>query len=557
MAGGQKNVTINTQERAVSVDINRLQSFMNASQAEAMRYLMDASLGSDDLGAGGVITEYSTLNTPLQAEILNGIQVQPQIGSLNIIIAPGVVQAIAPDGSETPVGSPALGDSSYYKYIRDVGVQTLGALAMTPNSSGQIRIDVIECQVASLVSETDNRDVFNPSTGLFAASTVTKATQDGLSYRVRAGTPGSGFPGSVNGWLPLAVASVPTGTTTNDTITFWDVRPLVSARIIPPFNTYLSTISRQHVTGRVDSTTTAGKSLLMAAMDVPGIFPSSTRLGGASGRGTPGSDIGGTQVDLQDTANVSGTFSTGAPCYLYLLEPFGLPRWARYTDAVSGSRLPRSPRGILVLSATKPTYSGIPSAPIALPSSTGLAGTASSGVCVVAGFAVSGSGGMGNIIMDGRVQWPSTPWPSAAGATGAITGTTGVIWSLAENTTHPPNARGLHIGIGANLNISGSPPALLFNPQIQLQDASNHVFWESGYSSASTLSAMAFTLYDTPTSTGGIVSFSARLRIPLISDFPSPSGGPYQLVLNWNATGSGFAGVGSPALLWVEGYELN
>src|SRR3984957_5910287 len=318
MAGGQKNVTINTQERAVSVDINRLQSFMNASQAEAMRYLMDASLGSDDLGAGGVITEYSPLNTPLQAEILNGIQVQPQIGSLNIIIAPGVVQAIAPDGSETPVGSPALGDSSYYKYIRDVGVQTLGALAMTPNSSGQIRIDVIECQVASLVSETDNRDVFNPSTGLFAASTVTKATQDGLSYRVRAGTPGSGFPGSVNGWLPLAVASVPTGTTTNDTITFWDVRPLVADRVYQPFGLSRN-LPRVKMLGGTDATGTyVGHNGLYGevyeATSCDGSTnpptPSRHRLGGRLARGTPGSDSALSPatlaVDVNDAANQDG-----------------------------------------------------------------------------------------------------------------------------------------------------------------------------------------------------------------------------------------------------------
>src|ERR1700729_3903361 len=214
MASGDKEMVINSLARAVSTDQTRMQKFANADRAELFRFLLDISMGSDDLDANGVLTQYTTQNNPLNAEIIgNGLTVKPVVGALDLLVDPGLLYLLNPD---------AAPDDSNYKYVNDAGIGTTGLLAMTANSSGQTRIDVIECQnLVNATAETDNRDIFNPSTGAFNATTVSKAVKGYLTYRVRAGTPGSGFPGTAAGWLPLAVASVPTATTTNDTICFW------------------------------------------------------------------------------------------------------------------------------------------------------------------------------------------------------------------------------------------------------------------------------------------------------------------------------------------------
>jgi len=86
---------------------------------------------------------------------------------------------------------------------------------------------------------------------------------------------------------------------------------------------------------------------------------------------------------LADVANQAGGFvaPTGL-MHLYLARFFGLPRWARYTDGPAG-RLPRSPRGIPILSTTAPDSKGEPSSPLVVPTSFGFAGaTTTDAVCV-------------------------------------------------------------------------------------------------------------------------------------------------------------------------------
>lgn len=102
-------------------------------------------------------------------------------------------------------------------------------------------------------------------------------------------------------------------------------------------------------------------------------------------RGSPGTD--GDFLNLADSVNQD----TGTPLtepwtagviyqYLYLMFPFGLPRWARYTDSGSGSRVPRSPRGIPVCSTVPPNpLTNEPSATIGLPT---FGGSSTTGFCI-------------------------------------------------------------------------------------------------------------------------------------------------------------------------------
>jgi len=376
MASGMKKMVINTQERAISPDINRLQDFKAADSAEFARYLMDVSENFDL--APGVVTEYSSVSAPLRAEVVNGIMVTPQIGSLDLLVTPGLLYALAPDGGA---------EDSNYKFVRSLGITVLGTLSMTANASGFLRIDVIECSVTDTIVETDNRDIFNPTTGLFTAAAVTKAREGRLTFRVRAGVPGSGYPAAVSGWLPLAVASVPTGTTSNDTVTFWDVRPLVSDRVrgLSAGEEEMPTWGEMNFRVQNNGGVTASDLTGIARVAYRGRW-----LGGALRRGTPGAtDTYVTNLRDADVKHGGGfAYTTGALYTVWLMTPFGLPRWSRYTDFGAGFRRPRSPNGILMVSNIPSDARSRPASPIPLPDCLGgiAAGSTSEGVCISTGI---------------------------------------------------------------------------------------------------------------------------------------------------------------------------
>lgn len=380
MSSGMKKMIINTQERAISPDINRLQDFKAKDVAEIWRYLADVTENLDL--TPGVITEYSTVGAPLRAEIVNGVMVEPAVGTLNIEVTPGLLFAISPDGGT---------DDSNYKYAATAGTTSL---SMTANPGVSPRIDVIECQITEAIVETDNRDIFNPSTGLFTAAAVTKARQGELTFRVRTGTVGAGYPGHASGWLPLAIASVPAATTTNDTIIFWDVRPLLSDRV-------RGLSAGEHeipVWGDMDFRVQNG------AGTTPSVLEGYCRvgykgrwLGGRLRRGTQGTDDTDS-VDLRDVRTQEGsgiTYAANTPYYVYLMTPLGLPRWSRYTDASAGFRRPRAPNGMLVVSLVPCDARSRPQSTINLPNGIGFVGGASAeGVCISSSFMFStGLGG--------------------------------------------------------------------------------------------------------------------------------------------------------------------
>lgn len=459
MASGMKRLVVNAQERAVSPDINRLQDFKAKDAAETLRYLLDVT-GNDDLDAGGVIVEPNTIETPLRAEIINGLMVSPQIASLSLFITPGLLYAMAPD---------AAPDDSNYKFARSAGISTLGTLLMTANASGLIRIDVIECQLTDTIVETDNRDIFNTITGLFSSTSVTKARENHLTFRVRLGTPGAGFPGSVAGWLPLAVASVANGTVNNNTITFWDVRPLLNDRAYAP--SALAVAKPKIVKSQIAAITLATAGGWIEAVGTP-IAGVSRRLGGRLRSGGVVADAETINWSSADNQDSGFALVANRPYYLYLLTPFGLPRWARYTAA--GARVPRSPRGIPVFSNRAPTADGAPNPgnPVFLPTSTGM-GTQNtdSGVCVAAGYVGSGPS-IGGVYGDNEngfclyssaandlttaPGFPSDPLviPSVS----VVTGLSKVdcTYTLTSATNYPPNARSLLLEFSVDLTFDGT-----------------------------------------------------------------------------------------------------
>jgi hypothetical protein len=357
MAGGFREIVINTQERAISPDVNRLQKFKGKDIAELLRYTYGVT-ANDDIDAGANITEYTSLTNPLKGEIVNGIQAEPQLASTSVFVSPGLAMLIQPDSAS---------DDSVFKYVRDAGRNALNPLTIAANASGSIRIDVVEIQMGSPSVVTDSRDEFNPVTGLFTARAVVKEQAGALAYRVRQGTPGSGFPGTATGWLPIMVAHVPPGSTNNDACYFWDVRPLLSDRE----NSY-SCLERTQAEWRdlrlqlLNDTLTPNPLQMVGSFDIRG---QGRRAGGLI-RVTgpePDADV----IIMGSSPNVVTGFTNAQVGHIYALFPFGLPRWARYTDAAALVRKPRSPRGLLVLSNEYPLANGRPQADITIPTAYG------------------------------------------------------------------------------------------------------------------------------------------------------------------------------------------
>lgn len=527
MAGGMKEVVINNQERAVSVDINRLQKFKGADIAELMRFWGNVGVGSDDLDAAAVTVETTTVGNPLLAEIVNGFLVRPQAASLNLLVDRGVLYAIAPDGAA---------DDSVYKYVRDAGVSTPGALAVTNNiGGGAIRIDVVEVQVVTNANvETDSRDIFNSVTGLFSATTVSKASADGLNYRVRMGSPGGGFPGTVSGWLPLAVISMPDGATSVDTMTFWDVRPLINDRQFQPSN--LGTARPVINKALINASALATVGGWVEA------FANGRRLGGCLRSGGIVTDAD--TIDLTDAANHSSTFAAVAnhPWYLYLVTPFGLPRWARYNAA--GSRVPRSPRGIPVATTVAPNADGLPSGAIPLPTASGLGSNTSAGLCIAAGYFDNSSaqiGFFGNNA-DGFHNVHSTsatdPIQVAAGTAnvtgGDVNGNGYASWTLTPGTHFPAHARSLFLEFRTDLTTNTGAGSL----------AEPRTFTRV-YSGSTRLTDIATPgpAWYIPSGTPTLSKISHALWLPVPAVYPSSTAANFRVDVEWDGNALFFGAI--------------
>lgn len=441
---GGKRFVFNTRERALSGDQNRVQNVHDQMLAEILRGLFDASSELDQK-AGSVEVFSTGSETPPSATIIAGIRPRPEVGTINLFVEGGSLVIVDKPAPTT--------DESKLAFVVDPGVQTAGVLTLTPGSGGSIRIDVIECQRIEPVLESDNRDIFNPSTGLFTPAMVDKVVAARLTYRIRTGTIGGGFPGIAAGWLPLAVCSVPSGATTWDDVTLWDVRPLASERVQQPFNAYpsLNYVHRHNVA--CDNVTAPGEIRQSGVVDVSfGAYRAGGRL-----------IHPGTTNDYIDVANTTlwaaGFASAALPWYLYAVFPFGLPRWVQYSPASAGIREPRGIRGIPVVSRWEPRYDGRPSINAALtPAWTGLLDPASqNAILLLAGLQADPGGGPTGILADGHVihfvEGPTKQLTPIA--TDTVNSTT---WQLNDSTSQPGNARAVYLKLQLIITVTAGTP---------------------------------------------------------------------------------------------------
>jgi hypothetical protein len=415
MSSGQRRVRYNTRERAVSSDPNRAQDFAAAAAAEVLRYMFAAT--SED-NAAGTADAGGTVDSPTTAVVLNGLCARPASGTDVLLVDPGVVAMSDPDTAPSD-------DDSPWKVVVDPGVQNAGVLVLSPGG-GSVRIDVVECKRTDVVLESDNRDVFSPASGLFTAVTVDKVVAGRLTYRIRSGTSGGGFPGTASGWLPLAVVQVNAGATTWDQCEVWDVRPLASDLARQPFDVD-------------DGVATAGRRVgyCNSSAVISGIFES-TLLGRRAGGKLALTTLTSSIVQEPGFAAVARR-----PWYLYAAFPFGLPRWAKYASSPS-ARVPLGFRGVPIFSVKGPADAGgLAGSALTVPTGTGLGGTTQDAAVVAAGYYNFATQFEGIVVGGGEtlVAPGSGVGPSTGGSISGAPGPFDVTWSLVDNTQHPANAR--------------------------------------------------------------------------------------------------------------------
>jgi hypothetical protein len=380
----------------------------------------------------------SVVTAPSAGTILEGLMVIVPGAGTSLLVTPGLALIIDPDGqpgSTTP--TPPNPDDSVSKLVHGLGVP-LGALPWTPNGGGGIRVDVVEIQRSDVVTETDNRDIFNPATGLFTAVAVTKVTEGEISYRIRLGTPGGGLPPPALGWLPIAILATPVGAPDLDSVEVWDVRNLASD-VATPGTARLGVVpqTEQAEAVMIDVASTPGSQFLSGycVRSFGG-----QRFGGALG------DIGaGGGIDLALAKYREAGFPAFAslPYYVYCAFPNGYVRWVRYyptPTATVGGRVPGFLRGFIVVSQT-PANNGLASVPIVIPAAWGVGGVATFAVALATGaidpaLAVLGSLNSGDMT---RLQYISGAglWQTMFGTIVGLT----VEWPLIPAVNYPVGAR--------------------------------------------------------------------------------------------------------------------
>lgn len=322
MTSGLKTVVFNTRERVVSTDHNLTQTYLAGGMLDILRHqLFDVS------------QSYSS--APLKAEVLDGLVVLPQAGSYDLKVSAGAMVT-----SEAPTVS---GESVLHlaKMSSELGI---GTISLLPNASGSVRVDVIECQRSSLSSVSESRDIRDAATGIAAPATVVKFIESGVNFRVRSNAASSGTLTLAAGWLPICVVRVPIGAGSVDACQFWDVRPLVSARVGDAKRPHND--DNRSVVGNY-SYSTAGGTFAISCNS--GYFQF-TANGRECGGQVPGASIFDPRTDVE-------SLTADRIAYLHAVFPAGLPTWRAYNGV---NYDPSAFSGLLVWSHNASAPTGLP-----------------------------------------------------------------------------------------------------------------------------------------------------------------------------------------------------
>lgn len=434
MSSASKTLVINTRERAISNDIMRLQQFLSADLAEFMRYSLLAN-GTDSSGVVSVPSTSSVNNYV----ITNGFLVRPVIHGTALSVDPGVAFVVSPDAL------PSTDDSPVKMIVFD-GTNPL-PFGFVANASGSDRIDVLEFMIAEASLESTSRDIYNPTSGLFNPATVTKVTRHVPLFRLRQGTPGSGFPGVDNDYHPIAVFRVPHSATNWDGCTIWDVRRLASEVVNhSTVVDHVSTKKRYH-----DGIVTTDGAVVSGATSsnpaVVGTFTSELngrKIGGTITNSNPLLPTGA-QSEPGFVASIPSD-TNAYPWYLYGAFPYGLPRWCQYDNS---TMLPGGFKGIAIATRTPPHLLGDPSSGLTLPTATGLVGSTTNATILISGMVSIPISAIEfsqlKACRDGTVNSATLhPFPQTTSYSGNAM-TTNIVFDASTNHRFPEDAIAIHI----------------------------------------------------------------------------------------------------------------
>jgi hypothetical protein len=350
MAGsGQRQVPVSIKERGVSRDINALQWAHGKDLTEMLaHFCLYYGTGED----GGSLSKPSTTTAPAAAMCLGGSLVLRTTGSAVVNVDVGTWLFVVTEA-----------DSAHSSAKLARGTST--NLTLTANASGSIRIDVIECQYAEVVSQ-ELREVYDEAAQALQPQLVDKLSYGGLTYRIRTGTPGAGYPAAESGWTPIAVCSIPNGAVTWNDVRMWDVRPLMSDLHTMPRSQL--TLPRPQPSGWQAS---AGPGQLNAT----GYAGTTYKEWLVGGKFDPDSYPDALNLKHANYLETGTTFVSGESWHLYLAFPFGLPRWAHYPAQDIGDWSLLGMRGIPILTdKVCTTIYGEPSGALTLPAGLGFTG---------------------------------------------------------------------------------------------------------------------------------------------------------------------------------------
>lgn len=546
MSGGQKRQIINTRERATSTDPNRMQSHIAFDNAERARFLFSLSTNQDQTGlevfTSGVVSD------PLEMHILGGIIVQPQNGQSYVHISRGTAWVVDPDGV-TGSSNPAAAnpDDNEFKYVSTLGVFDT-SLEHPANAGPGVRIDVIECQRNDVVLETNSVDVFDPSTGQFSPVAVDKVAKSELVFRIRTGSPGGGFPGTAQGWCPIAVAAVPAGFSATDDIDYWDVRPLVYDRVFAPFNRTSSDPAFRRFDASINELVAGTTSELWGIIETSfGAY----RAGGVINPSVPGA-TGAGRINLHSTDHHSsslGALAADTIYYVWALFPFGLPRWAFYTT--SGTRIPQPTNGILTVSDVGPAAAAhtVAASAIDLPAATALSGSTTAGACLLAFRTKVGAAEIApHFATKGEVKFTQGSVVTGPASVNQTAQTER--FALTIGTHYPRNAR--YIWVGFFTNWTGGTPGndVLYSPRAFAIDPDDAV---SADEDTEAVYIEQATGISTVVPSGGGITMSHFARIPVRTRGAVALGA--RIGVDWGVTLAGGMSRTGPAQCTIFGWE--
>lgn len=370
MSSGQKNVNINTLERAVTTDINDMQTFIASDRNQTFRReFQHPSFGQMTIESGGssVDTDLSVLPSGDNGTVHNcigGLMVRPDNSGYLLVDAGSAAFYVPAFTGATAFDSP-------YIVVDSIGVTLATDLLFTPNAGAGPRCDWIECRPV-LATTQQSRDIFDATTQTFTSNLVDKITVAELEFRVRTGVADEGFAALDQEWMPLACVVVQVGATGFNNCDVYDVRPLIEGRTNAYATDYVAVDdpgSPHEGFHLLECSVAPGNSKDHASGWALGEFRGNS-VGGQVWKNTP-SQLGNfgseddSDFECNDTDNQI-VFASQAPVdttghlnVIVALYPRGLRRWVRYSqnsispvpgqvaqNPISG-RLPRGFNGIL------------------------------------------------------------------------------------------------------------------------------------------------------------------------------------------------------------------